>query len=100
MDERMYVITRRDLPKPVQTVQAIHAAIEITAKQHLRFLAGTPWVIVYGVEDEKALTEWCDRLNKKSAPHLAFREPDMGNQLTAIAYWGRKFDGFGGLRLL
>jgi len=98
-DERMYVITRRDLPKTVATVQSIHAAIEVTSNMNLRF-SETPWVIVYGVDDEPALHGWAERLHRKGVPYTAFREPDMENQMTAIAYWGRKFSGFGGLRLL
>lgn len=95
----MYVITRRDLPKSVAAVQSVHAAIEITAKNRLDF-SDTPWVIVYGVENEDALSRWAERLSAKNASFVAFREPDMSDQLTAIAYWGQKFPGFGGLRLL
>lgn len=98
MDERLYVLTRRDLPPQVRTVQAVHAAIELVAKHGIKFNE-TPFVIVYGVENENALRGWQERLNGKGR-WLAFREPDMQNQMTAIAYWGKKASGFGGLRLL
>lgn len=95
-DERLYVITRRDMPASVQAVQSIHAAIQLVSDTSLKFTE-TPWVIVYGVANEAELAAWEKRLNGRGT---SFREPDMGNELTAISYWGKKHSGMGGLRLL
>lgn len=97
-DDRLYVLTRRDLPPSVRTVQAVHAVAALVSEFSIAF-AEIPWVIVYGVADEPELDRWRTRLNGKGC-WTAFREPDLNEQLTAIAYWGPKASGFGGLRLL
>lgn len=51
------------------------------------------------VPDEAALRRWCDRLSDCNIRFQAFREADMGDQLTALAtepitgYDRRLFEG-------
>lgn len=86
--DKLYVITRRDIAAGYQGVQSIHAAIQFI-KEHpemsnawfeqSNFLA---WV---SVEDEPALFELLSKASRKHIKFSIFREPDVDNQVTAIA---------------
>ena len=88
MVERLYIVTRADLPAGDQAVQGAHALTEFafehpeTAKawheqsNTLAFLA---------VPDESALQRLHERAFDLDIKASAFREPDLGDSLTAIA---------------
>ena len=82
MNHRLYVLVRKDLPESYRSVQAGHAVAEW-------LLCDQTWkneTLVYlGVKDENELMSWKERLDFKNKKYAAFREPDIGNQLTAIA---------------
>ncbi len=97
----LYVLIRDDLDKPYQAVQAGHAVA-----QYLLDYPGDSWqnsyLIYLNVSDLKALEFW----KWKAEKHLhtvavsSFCEPDLNNELTAIAV--RCDDGkmFSKLRLM
>ena len=82
MNHRLYVLVRKDLPESYRAVQAGHAVAEW-------LLSDQTWqneTLVYlGVKNENELMDWKERLDYKNMKYAAFREPDIGNQLTAIA---------------
>jgi len=82
MNQRLYVLVRKDLPKSYQAVQAGHAVAEW-------LLYDQSWqneTLVYlGVNNENELLDWKERLDFNNIKHASFREPDIGDQLTAIA---------------
>jgi len=82
MDQRLYVLIRRDLDKSYQAVQAGHAVAEW-------LLHDQSWqnstLIYLGVRDEMSLCKWASMLSRRDKKWVGFREPDIGNQLTAIA---------------
>jgi hypothetical protein len=90
------VLVRKDLPESYRAVQAGHAVAEW-------LLHDRSWnnetLIYLGVTNEFSLYRWADRLDRKGINWVGFREPDIGNQLTAIAV---ENDGkvFQNLRLL
>lgn len=65
-------------------VQACHASIE-AARTFLSPLHEHPSLILCGVRDEPALCRSLDRITRAGIRCRAFHEPDIGNQLTAIA---------------
>ena len=79
----MYVFVRTDLPHPQQVVQACHAIQE--ADRVFPIPAQTPNVIILSVEDEAQLRSVIQELTAHNIGHAPFREPDMGNQITAVA---------------
>lgn len=79
----MYVLVRKDLSTPQQTVQACHAAIE--AALSFGRLPDHPSVIICGIDSEAKLHNAHRRLTALGIQCHAFREPDIGNQLTAVA---------------
>jgi peptidyl-tRNA hydrolase len=84
--DRLYVITRRDLKRGLKIAQACHAAFESPRK--LKFSnKSIPYMIVLEVEDEERLTQLKDQA-AGSVTVVCFQEPDLDNQLTAIAFLG------------
>jgi hypothetical protein len=79
----VYILVRRDLSSPQQAVQSCHAAIE--AALSFGRLPDHPSVIICGIATEAKLENALCRLNALGIRCHAFREPDIGNQLTAIA---------------
>lgn len=80
---KMYVLTRRDLSIPQQAVQAGHAVAELVLQGLVDGWNGT--LVYLGVEDESILTNWKSKLSMREKSHIEFREPDIGDQMTAIA---------------
>ncbi len=89
---------RKDLTRSQQAVQGAHVVAEYLLRGPLTFWAnGT--LILLGVENEKHLIVWGNKLNVLKVPFVRFTEPDMGNQTTAIAVEGGS-ELFRGLKLL
>lgn len=75
-------MTREDLSPAQQAVQSAHAAIEYAAKHPE--VAGCILVMLT-VDDEHSLYWTACKLELFDVDVERFREPDMGNALTAIA---------------
>ena len=83
---RLYVVTRKDLKRGLKIAQACHVALESPKKLPLTG-EEIPYLIVLEVENEERL----DLLVQKAARMttvICFREPDLHNQLTAVAFLG------------
>ena len=86
MTKRLYVLVRKDLPTSSYiAVQAGHAVAEWLLHDQ-RWQNRT--LIYLGVKNERELLHWIDKLSFKGIKYVRFREPDMGNQVTAIATLG------------
>lgn len=100
MMKRLYVLTRNDLGLAYQAVQGAHAVAQ--------FIYNYPdeewkngYLIFLAVEDKDELEKWADKLlddnyyqpQNKRVPFVVFREPDLDNEMTALAAYsnGRKF---------
>jgi len=87
MSLKLFVIVRKDLHPSQQAVQAGHAVAEFLLR-----VPDTKWrngILVYlGVDNEEQLNRWTYKLDFKDIEWAGFREPDIGNQLTAIASVG------------
>lgn len=80
---KLFVLVRSDLPKNYQAVQAGHAVAE--------FLIDWPscWkneILIYlRVKDEAELTMWNQRFGEIGVYQSPFQEPDLNNEITALA---------------
>ena len=86
---KLIVITRRDLNSPTQAVQSTHAAIQF---QHEHPELAKNWynnsnyLVSLSVENEEELFSIAEKLQKSNILVSIFREPDIKNQVTAIAF--------------
>ena len=77
----IYVVVRNDLSNAQKAVQSSHAILESTRK-YISKDCEHPSVIILIVKSEARLLKLVDDLD---IDHVTFREPDIGNQMTAIA---------------
>ena len=87
--EKLRVVSRRDLPIAYQAVQSGHAAIDFqhehpelakewqTKSNYLAFLTAA---------DEADLIKLITKAILTGIKHTVFREPDIDNQITAVAF--------------
>jgi hypothetical protein len=99
-DPRLYLLVRRDLPRSVQAVQAAHAAVQYAERRSCEWQGrgiGTPTIAMLSVADRAELEQWAEKLGRRAE---RFHEPDLDDQMTAVAYFGAD-NGFcfGKLRL-
>jgi hypothetical protein len=84
---KLVTVTRTDLPEGYQAVQSTHAAIDFVFEHPTR--AG-PWhknsntLVMLTVKDTKGLIHLMRKCDYLSLAYTVFREPDIGNQITAI----------------
>lgn len=85
--DRLYVVTRRDLPPGLQAAQAVHGAF---AFAHLfpaltaNWLAESNFLVVVTAADEFELALLLDRAAAADIARLPVREPDLDDQLMAV----------------
>lgn len=82
------MVTRQDLSAGYQSVQPAHALAQFAVEHHNKFIDWQNFhknLIVLSVENESALTKLLLQAQMKNISVSAFREPDVDNQLTAIA---------------
>lgn len=88
-NEKLRVVTRRDLPLNVQAVQATHAAIDF---QHQHSVEAINWhtqsnfLALLTVKSEHELDKLISKAIFLDIKHTVFREPDLDNQITAVAF--------------
>lgn len=88
MPSKLFLITRADLPPGQQAVQAAHAG---RVFQHEHPIIERAWfetsntLAFLKVANEPALARLLERARWKGYEASGFREPDRGNELTAIA---------------
>ena len=81
---KLYVIVRKDLSVSQRAVQAGHVVAQFCLYGPFsRWNNGT--LIYLGIKNLEHLKELMNQLNNNNINYTEFREPDIGNQITAIA---------------
>lgn len=84
---KLYILIREDLTLPQQAVQAGHAVAEyLLHRPNPEWDNGT--LIYLGVKNEEELSYWGDKMKIREIDWIGFREPDIENEMTAIATVG------------
>lgn len=98
---KLYVLVRKDLSKSQQAVQAGHSVAQWVLNDPASPNWGNGTLVYLGVKDERDLHKWMEKLEKREKSFIKFKEPDIGNQLTAIASLsdGEEFKSLDLLRL-
>jgi len=84
---KMFVLVRSDLEEIHQSVQSGHSLAEYSLRgdKGLYQQWDNHSLIYLGVSDEWALLKWTHKLKKKEKCFSGFYEPDLQNELTAVA---------------
>jgi len=98
MSEKLYVLVRKDLPAQQQAVQAGHAVAEFLLRgPKSDWSNGT--LVYLGVRNSEMLRRWLVKLSDLELPTAVFKEPDLNNEMTALAVSTDRHDVFRSLRL-
>jgi peptidyl-tRNA hydrolase len=85
--DKLYAITRRDLPPGYQAVQSAHAYVRF-AVEHPEitqdWITNSEYMCMLSVENEEELKALFDEARRLGIPAAGFLEPDIDFQLTAI----------------
>ena len=86
--DKLYVVTREDLPPGPQAVQACHAA-RAYAHAHpeieRRWFDESNHLAVLSVPNERALENLIEKAERRGITYAVFREPYLENRVTAVA---------------
>lgn len=77
------MVVREDLTPPQQICQAVHAAYESGIRYGNKESVSS--VVVVTVPNEEELIRTKERLDRKRIDSYIFKEPDLGDQATALA---------------
>jgi peptidyl-tRNA hydrolase len=89
MPEKLYLVTREDLPPGSQAVHLCHAMTEFMVTHHEeahRWHTSSNTLALLSVPDEKGLLRLATKANRRGVRFSLFHEPDRDNELTAIAF--------------
>jgi hypothetical protein len=87
--EKLYVVVRSDIPAGDQLAQSCHAVAEfgvVTPKRFAAWAEAQRNLVVLQAPGLVALTRLTEQLWRKGIQVAPFHEPDMGDELTAIAF--------------
>lgn len=85
---KLYIVTRSDLPAGARAAQLCHAMRQWSEDQpsaDREWFEKSNTLVLLETPDESALEALLGHAAKKGVPHAMFREPDLQDELTAIA---------------
>lgn len=84
----MYVLVRSDLPTVYKLVQGGHALAQFALEHSDLFKEWNNQTIVYlDICNEESFNYYEFILDKKNIKYSVFREPDLNNQRTSVAFY-------------
>lgn len=85
--EKLFVIIRQDLEPGLQIAQALHGFREFV-EQHKevedQWFKTSNTIAILSVPTEKHLQELVEKARQRGIKYSSFREPDRGDELTAV----------------
>ena len=88
---KLVTVTREDLDPGYQLVQTGHAIAEFAHKHPQLFkdwVETSNYLVSLSTQDENHLEKLYEKLKWRGAQVIRFTEPDIGDQLTAICFYG------------
>ena len=84
--KKMFILVRKDLGSPYKMVQGAHALAQYALEHTQDFNEWNNHTVVFvDVKDEKSLYKWKEKLHYSDKRTSIFHEPDINDELTAIA---------------
>jgi peptidyl-tRNA hydrolase len=81
-------VVRKDLPPGLQLSQSCHAALHFM-REHRditeEWMSISDYIVILNIENEKELMQLVDKAKEHDIKVSIFREPDVDDQITAIA---------------
>lgn len=87
--EKLYVVTRRDMPPGDQGCQSLHSAFGFAAEHReiwARWYEESNTLALLSVADEAELEKYASKAEMRGLKFSRFREPDMKDALTSITF--------------
>ena len=87
--DKLYVVTRRDMSPGYQGVQSMHGAIQFSVDHkeiHKAWFEQSNFLGWLSAKDEGELFELLAKASRKQIKFSIWREPDVDNEITAIAF--------------
>lgn len=87
-NSKLVTITRGDLTSGQKAVQSGHAAINFIFEHPDRagpWFKNSNYLVMLETQNEQSLINLIEKCEKKKLKFTIFREPDLNNQITAIA---------------
>lgn len=87
-DDRLYIVTRGDLPIGLASAQCAHAAFSFARdrwEQTAPWMRDSQWLVIVTVPDEAALEDLLMRAQLNHVVSVPWHEPDCAGELTALA---------------
>lgn len=81
--EYMFIFVRQDISPEYQAVQGMHVAYK--AGHHFKSNPDETYFVLVGVPNEESLEEIKEKLDANAVGSVEFKEPDIGNVVTAVA---------------
>ncbi len=88
-NQKLRVVTRRDITTSQQAVQSAHAAIDFQhehPEEARQWQTKSNYLALLTVADEAELIKLITKAIFMGVKHTIFREPDLGNSITAVAF--------------
>ena len=84
----MFVITRQDISPGLQCSQIVHASDQFKYEHptdHESWFRNSNYLAILSVKNESELLSLVEKVCSHNLVHSTFSEPDLNNELTAIA---------------
>lgn len=86
--DKLYIVTRADLPAGLQAAQAAHAAFEFSLRHPdvmRRWHEDSSYLILLSTPNEDTLLDLANLPHFADVPYALVVEPDLGNEHTSLA---------------
>lgn len=86
--DKLYILSRADLPPGLQAAQAAHAAFEFSLAHPdvmRKWHEDSSYLILLSVPDEDTLLAWAEACTAAGVETALMIEPDLGDEATALA---------------
>lgn len=86
--DKLFIVTRSDLPLRDVAPQSVHAAFAFAHEHHFEWrtwFLGSNNIVLLATKDEASLEQLAARARAANVPVSLFREPDFGDSVTGIA---------------
>lgn len=87
--DKLYIVTRNDLDPGYQAVQSIHAMRQFVAEHpevDRHWFEVSNYLALLATDTESDICDLIAHACDKGIRFSVFREPDIGNQITAVAF--------------